>query len=267
MMAKQIISFGLKLIRYLLYTIIVVFVMGYCLNFVVGLMGAAGLLSYYTPLSLGLEIRRLGIEYSALLLFPLYFLGGKLPKKIWSLKLLAAPISGLIVISAVCLALGGISFTPYLTFSWDNIAVLSWSIFFIIVYYCYTKFTSFSGLQSFVSTCASLIVASWLYELFDYRMLSRFPDYFVLTQSWAVALILLFLVFKAAHVKLHFSRMFVVGIFVFALSQVPYFVYNASVVGWAAVPFWQVWDNLIRLTTIPLFVSLPLMVGGLHEKK
>jgi hypothetical protein len=230
-------------------------------EFFLSICGSCGVLSpFYIPNSLSLEFRRLFIEYSVWFMFPLLALEKYLEKpfcsfsKTWSASALVVN-----AVSVACFLTGGFSYTPYLPFTWCNPAVLTWISLFTLTLYCYRKYGMFSKVDCVVASFCSIVLASWLYEVFDPRLLQSFPDYFLVPHNWIIASVLLTALFWKYHFKFKINKLFVFGAVIFVLGQATY-LYSDYVVGPSATWFWQTWDIFIRLTVIPLFVSIPLML-------
>ncbi len=253
--------------KYVLFPMVGFGLLSYAFNFFVGLFGALGWLSpWYVPYSFWLEFRRLSIEYWVLGLFPLWFFLGELRvgfSWVWGWRFWVVPMMCLVGLSVFCYLVGGVAFTPYIPFPWSNVAVFSHSVSFVVLLYC---FRGLKPLDGFVGSCASVVVASWLYEFFDMRMLGRFPDYVLLTQAWLMGVFLLLLLAQKSQVEIRFSKWLLFGLFCYVASQVPYLVYNPSVVGPSSILFWQVWDTFVRILSLPFFVAVARMfVSSTHK--
>lgn len=229
--------------------------------------GAIGLLGNYTPAPFNLEMQRLFINYSVLLIFPLWYYADRIGKHwIWSWKTWILPTVVLFSIGCFYLIVGGNGYTPYLPWEWSNLAVMSWSVFFVIVIYCYSKL-NFSPIHGFIATCGSVVVASWLYELVDpavgntLQYISPYNGQI----NWVLGAILIALVHSSYENKLKTIYPLAIGLLVFELSQVPYIIFHQYLTGAPPTSMFPVYffNNfyiyIIRLTTIPLFAALPLI--------
>jgi hypothetical protein len=233
----------------------------YAVWFIFMLIEATGALQpWYIPYSIGQEFKRLMTEYAPLFFFPLIYLR---PKIKWRIKWfhLAAPFMVLGIMAATCCSFGGNLFTPYLPFIWSNIAVMSWSAFFVIILYCYANLAKFTVTNSLTATIASLVLASWIYELFDPRL--TISNYIFTQQNWAFSIILLMATFTVQKAKPHWTPWIPIGIATLFIAQIPYhLIPYLSNTGFLANPqvafFWHTYDPLIRLTTLPFFIALIL---------
>lgn len=202
----------------------------------------------YYPAVLFVVTKSMVYHYGLVLLVPLMFLQ-RIKNwlffrwHIWAF-VCAVPFS----VAAYFLVTGGFDYTPYLpNLAWSNVAVLTWAFLFPTLIFLYQR-RGISYVDSFVAAFASVILACWVFEIFNPVIGSL--SLYLQQPSIYIALGVFGLLAVRYGVKLDWKfALFAVLPF---MVQVSYLL-NVNILAW---------DYVIRLFTFPVFMYFPYLLGG-----